>query len=228
MGIRGWFYENDDELADKEQDAVGTPEKGGLNPFPIIGQQSVVPDLMISRPSTRPREWFYDEPDTEGPLDFQTLYQTCEGTILYRKDCGLDACGTVACCYSTGPDSFIFFLPGELEYQRAQEPAIPFLPVSQHHLDRLHCRGNAGCVYDRRPIDCRSYPYFPRVSNLLHVGYFDCRGAHMCPLKENVELRDHLKHIHTWWPSLLQRSDVLEWAEAMGSYLKQYPHVDLP
>jgi hypothetical protein len=171
------------------------------------------------------RGWYYDE---DSPLDFDDLYLHCNGTILYRSDCGSQACGTAACCHSTGPDSFIFFLPGELEFHRQLKPGIPFQQVAPEFVDRLHCNGNAGCIYDKRPLDCRSYPYFPAVVDGQHVGYFDCRGSHACPLSPQVELRLHLVRVHVWWRKLLKRKDVRTWAEEIGTTLRNLPIAACP
>lgn len=180
---------------------------------------------------TGSRSWYYDDEDDLilGALNFEQLYERCEGTILYRRDCGTEACGTAACCNSTGPNSFIFFLPGELDYQRAQNPKIPFRGVSSEVPGRVHCRGNNACAYFRRPLDCRSYPFFPAVVDSRLIGYFDCRPSHECPLQLAIELRKHLCQIHAWWSQLLSNSDVLRWAEEIGSqHLKNTSITGIP
>ena len=168
-----------------------------------------------------PRSWYYTDADGT-PLNFDELYSRYDGTVLYRSDCGSQLCGNASCCHSVGPDSFIFFLPGELEYHRSMKPGIPFQQVAPGFPDRLHCDGNSGCIYDKRPLDCRSYPYFPAVKNGVHEGYFDLRRKYGCPLSPQVELRDHLSQIHIWWSKLLKRNDVLAWAEKMGEVLQDF------
>ena len=168
-----------------------------------------------------PRTWYYDE-QNEAPLDFDELYRRHDGTVLYRSDCGSQSCGNASCCHSVGPDSFIFFLPGELEYHRAMKPGIPFQNVAPGFPDRLHCDGNSGCIYDKRPLDCRSYPYFPAVKDGVHVGYYDLRRKYGCPLDPKAELRDHLSQIHVWWSKLLEREDLLTWAEDKGAVLRDF------
>ena len=178
-----------------------------------------------------PRSWYYDDEDDLilGDLDFKDLYLRCEGTILYRWDCGVEACGNAVCCGSTGPNSFIFFLPGELEYQQAQHPQIPFQRVSTEDQERHHCIGSDGCIYHQRPLDCRSYPFFPAVVNSFLVGYFDFRGAHDCPLQLAIELLRHLNQIHAWWSQLLNKKHVIEWAEDIGSqYLRNTSVIGIP
>lgn len=183
---------------------------------------STKPELVaVEAADTAPRMWYYDE-DKEAPLDFDALYRRYDGTVLYRSDCGSKVCGNASCCHSVGPDSFIFFLPGELEYHRGMKPGIPFQPVAPDFPDRLHCNGNSGCIYDKRPLDCRSYPYFPAVKNGVHEGYFDLRRKYGCPLDPKAELRDHLSQVHSWWSKLLKRKDVLAWAEKMGVGLRDF------
>lgn len=185
-------------------------------------------DKGASEKTGRTRNWYDMAPGDTRPLDFAALYRVCEGTILGPQDCGRSSCRTAACCSSTRPDSFIFFLPGEIEFQRRQHPPIPFLSVSVDHADRLHCRGNQACVYRRRPLDCRSYPYFPAVLDRKHIGYYDCRKSHDCPLRPELELRHHLRRIHKWWVPLLSRTDLLIWAEQYASHLQDFPLLDFP
>ena len=155
-------------------------------------------------------------------------YSICEGTILYRKDCGVEACGSASCCKSQASDNFIFFLPKEYEYQNSQKEKIPFYSVSQISNERYHCKGNENCIYKIRPIDCRSYPLFPAVHKYKLVGYFDCRKSHNCPLSLNIELRDHLQQINKWWPILLKHEIILNYVIIIGkTYLKDMPVVPL-
>jgi hypothetical protein len=60
------------------------------------------------------------------------------------------------------------------------------------------------------------------------IGYFDCREAHNCPLQPHAELRNHLAHIHGWWTFLLERRDLLVWAEDIGKGLVGRPIVSVP
>ena len=176
-----------------------------------------------------PRSWYYQDKEKFPNFpDFANLYRDCDGTILFRSDCGSQSCGSADCCHSTGEDSFIFFLPGEFEFQTSQDPAIPFHSVSEQFSDRFHCSGNADCIYEARPLDCRSYPYFPAVIDMEHVGYFDCRRSHACPLRIDLELRDHLKKIHKWWRVLLKNEEVKIWANAMSRHCKSLPIMEIP
>lgn len=198
--IRGWYYESGDDVPDRA-------------------------DLEREEEQVKSRSWFYqDEPAS---LNLEELYRTCYGTVFVRQDCGTDACGSANCCHSTGPDSYIFFLPGELEHQLTLQPSIPFAQVDPDHPERRHCAGSDGCIYQQRPLDCRSYPYFPAVRNGQHEGYFDCRGSHDCPLTD-FELRGHLWHIHSWWRHLLSRREIRDWAEQHGRGLRLFPVAPVP
>lgn len=203
MGQRSWWYQAfDDECAFSDEREAKSTE--------------------------RARIWWTSASD--GSLDFESLYQVCEGTIIYRQDCGRSACGSVNCCHSTGPDNFIFFLPNELDYQVSLSPGIPFVQVDSSDSSKLHCDGNEKCIYEKRPLDCRSYPYFPAVCEGRLVGYYDCRAAHDCPLQPEKELKDHLKRIHVWWSRLLLDDALRVWAEETAESSMQYrcPIVELP
>lgn len=170
--------------------------------------------------------WYNDEKVNPEELNYEDLYREYQGTILFRSNCGVTACGNADCCRSTGPNSYIYFLPGELEYQKKQKSGIPFQSVSTIHPDRLHCDGSKNCIYDIRPLDCRSYPFFPYVSNGSLIGYFDAKYSHACPLKQ--ELRTHLFTVHKWWSKLLLKQKMLEWAEICGENCKDLPVISLP
>lgn len=119
-------------------------------------------------------------------------------------------------------------LPGEYEFQQNLRPSIPFKNVGTSVEPRLHCDGKEDCIYPQRPLDCRSYPYFPAVIRGEHVGYFDLRSNYSCPLTPEVELRKHMGTIHGWWSSLLKQPEILIWAESQGARCHNSPVMIYP
>lgn len=141
--------------------------------------------------------------DAERQIDFRHVYAWFDGTVWPELDCGREFCGDSKCCggYLEGRrHTHIFFLPGELAFLQGNlGPRLPMERLDNDDTQTYHCRGNSRCVYQLRPIDCRSYPVWPAVSADGLVGFTDHRGSR-CPI---VTLpRSFLQRVTTHWTSL--------------------------
>ncbi|KYK33815.1 MAG: hypothetical protein HXS46_18600 [Theionarchaea archaeon] len=149
----------------------------------------------------------------EVKIDFENIYKWFHGTIYPGQDCGKTICGKSACCYPhysySGP-SYIYYLPGELEFLRARLnnkfPAREIEPGS----GRFHCFGNAGCIREYRPIDCRSYPFWPIVKDGRLLALLDVREPR-CPIKKVPD--SFFETIKENWIRLLEIPMVANWLE---------------
>jgi len=119
-------------------------------------------------------------------INFEDVYSWFGGTIYSLKyNCGFEICGNSACCfphYFLGEPSYIFYLPGEFEFLQAKLekkfPARQIIPGTE----KYHCFGGGKCVYEYRPIDCRSHPYWPIIIRGNFIGFLDLREPR-CPIK---------------------------------------------
>lgn len=143
-------------------------------------------------------------------LNFEKIYKVFKGRIFDDLDCGRYVCGKSACCYPAKTGSFIYFLPGELEFLQKSLAKICHLPFVKLKNGCYHCYGNRFCLGDFRPIDCRSYPLWPLVSKRQFVGFVDCRGTR-CPLKAIPP--NFQKNVRNGWEFIFKMPGMLKWVE---------------
>jgi|GEM_PF-5264508 len=150
-----------------------------------------------------------DVQEVEIGIDFREVYSWFSGTIWTRLDCGKAHCGDAACCGhnpESGQTPRIYFLPGELAFlAKSLGHRLPMRKLEDG--SGYHCRGNAHCVYDLRPIDCRTYPLWPLVGFRGVEGFIDMRGTR-CPLAELP--RDFVERLMASWQRLLLENPVLQ------------------
>lgn len=155
---------------------------------------------------------------TKVHIDFEQVYTWFTGRIYLDQDCGETMCENHACChpcYSEGVPTWLYYLPGEVEFLKMKLgerfPAREIEPGS----GKYHCFGNAQCVYEYRPIDCRSYPYWPVVNHGKLVGFIDDRKPR-CPIEE-VPL-PFFEKVKENWVRLLEIPLVNLWLEYEGPH----------
>ena len=147
------------------------------------------------------------------PIDFEQVYTWFTGRIFPDKDCGETICGNHACCYPCythdGP-TYLYYIPGELEFLKkklgSRFPAREIGP----NTGKYHCFGNSQCVYEYRPIDCRSYPYWPVVKRGELVAFIDDREPR-CTIEEVPLL--FFETVKKNWTNLLEIPLVRDWLE---------------
>ena len=147
-------------------------------------------------------------------IDFESVYRKFGGTIWIGHDCGVEVCGNCACCYphyDHGRPSHIYYVPGELEFLKSALGSD--LPARQLSPDipEYHCFGNERCVYELRPLDCRSYPYWPIVHEGSFIGFRDLRSPR-CPIESLPP--DFREEIREAWLRVFERyREILRWLE---------------
>lgn len=153
------------------------------------------------------------------PIDYRDVYSWFSGTIWEKLDCGREHCKRALCCgheTDCGEQPFIYFLPGELGFlKRTLGHRLPMQPVTPD--GHLHCAGNAHCVYEMRPVDCRSYPLWPLKVTGEEIAFLDLRGSR-CPL---VHLpAQFVMRVAAHWERLLSEYPALgEWLTCWNEWL---------
>ncbi|MBU7026290.1 MAG: hypothetical protein HXS48_05060 [Theionarchaea archaeon] len=149
-------------------------------------------------------------------INFEQIYKWFTGRIYPDQDCGKTVCGIHACCYpchSHDKPTYLYYLPGELEFLKMKLkerfPAREIEPGS----GKYHCFGNAQCVYEYRPIDCRSYPYWPVVECGKLVAFIDDRKPR-CPIEKVPP--PFFEKVKEGWLKLLKIPLVTTWLEFEG------------
>ncbi|MBU1680132.1 MAG: hypothetical protein KKD86_15010 [Bacteroidetes bacterium] len=144
-------------------------------------------------------------------IDFKSIYDWFDGKIWERLDCGKDICSDAKCCgkyLEKGKHTFIFFLPGELDFlikSLGHRLSMNKINADSHY----HCNGKRRCIYKMRPIDCRSYPLWPKVENRVFEGFQDHRGER-CPIK--ILPYEFIAKSVIYWDRLFKEyPELLEW-----------------
>lgn len=122
-------------------------------------------------------------------------------------------CGFRCCEFQQG--NYIVLYPGELAAAEARQESLGHLRIIAEE------RGGARAVCEARhtevcdggykPLDCRSYPYFPVLRDQEDsVGQWLLKGR-KCPLVPD-EIGDHARWVVEQWNQLLARSpEVAGW-----------------
>lgn len=150
-------------------------------------------------------------------LDFLEIYKEFDGTIYHGMDCG-KICRDTLCCSPVKYGSNIMFLPGEYEYLLEMfGKRLPFKEI-QGGKGHYTCYGNSKCIYEIRPIDCRSYPLFPFVRERKFLGFVFSTEMIKCPLRLPDEF---IKRTRGNWEKLFARDNAIyDWVELIRFKLK--------
>ncbi len=145
-------------------------------------------------------------------IDFENVYSWFAGTMYSDRDCGKTVCGGYTCCYPVfdhGEPLYLVYLPGELEFLRGKlGDKFPAREIGK--TGKFHCRGSSKCVYEYRPVDCRSFPLWPVVKNGTLTGFYDVRGS-TCRVREIPD--PFLEQIKKNWSRLVEIPAVRHWLE---------------
>lgn len=153
------------------------------------------------------------------PIKFESTYKWFEGTIYPGVDCGEKVCGKSACCFphfNGGKPSYIYYLPGELEFLRIKLGKKFPARETEPNTGKFHCYGDRDqygskrCNYDYRPIDCRSYPYWPVVKDEKLLGFLDLRQPR-CNIKRIR--KPFFEKMKSNWIKLLENPTIRDWLE---------------
>ncbi|MBO6040615.1 MAG: hypothetical protein J6P58_05345 [Oscillospiraceae bacterium] len=138
--------------------------------------------------------------------DFEEIYRLLDSVSPLDFDCGT-LCGAACCTRGDDPEMGIYLLPGEEKMferreewfewstERAEDYDFPESWKGAVHF--IRCKNPPVCPRERRPIQCRSYPLLPHISEdgELSLVYNDFETPYSCPLIEdeillNGELKD--------------------------------------
>lgn len=108
------------------------------------------------------------------------------------------------CCKFT--NNYILLYPGEYEKSKENKNHIKIID------DNYFGGKKAICFHickkdDFKPLDCRSYPYFPIINE---NGKLEIIKGKKCPLTEN-DLLDHKKQFTNIWNKIIENEEILEW-----------------
>lgn len=110
------------------------------------------------------------------------------------------------CC--TFNKNYIVLYPGEFESSDQPKNHIKIIDDNYFGGKKAVCINV--CKKDEfKPIDCSSYPYFPKINNKGDISII--KGT-KCPLKEN-ELVNHRKKFLDIWNLLIKNKEIYEWLE---------------
>ncbi len=134
------------------------------------------------------------------------IYEIFDRAAPVPYDCGMD-CGA-ACCrndsfFEDDTDPYIYLLPGEKEYleEAGLDSKIGKELARQHDLpdsfgeyvDVMYCAGPESCDRRFRPVQCRSFPLTPHITEdgELQLIFYDGDLPYVCPLiRDEQELSE--------------------------------------
>jgi hypothetical protein len=149
-----------------------------------------------------------------GDVNFEEVYSWFSGTIFPPSDCAqLTGCNAKCCSpyYIFNEFSYIIFLPGEFEFlQNKLGKEFPMKEIKPG-IGKYHCFLKSCPIYKYRPIDCRSYPYWPIINKKIFSGFWDLRDSR-CPIKIIPER--FLREIKNSWSKLFSLYPwLIDWLE---------------
>jgi hypothetical protein len=143
-----------------------------------------------------------DEPDNQDRSD---------GTIAL---CPHEGCAFTCCQFQQG--NYIVLYPGELEAAIASGSSVGHLRITSPYNGGFkaicEARETATCDQGYKPLDCKSYPYFPVVKNgQVQAGL---KGK-KCPLTPN-QIQGHSQFVERQWLSIVrEKPEVMDWLAAV-------------
>ena len=150
---------------------------------------------------------------------YRVIYDLLENVGPDRLDCGR-YCGSI-CCSDTSFDdgeSYIYLLPGEKEYLESIGSSIPIEKQrrDEHDLPKswgkyvyiARCNGKSMCERASRPIQCRTFPLHPYISddNELKMVLYYMELPYSCPFidKKLAVTEDFRRAAHEAWSMLIE------------------------
>ena len=121
------------------------------------------------------------------------------------KDCEIHIlhCKRICCKFY---DNYIVLYPGEFEKTKQKKDHIKI--IDDNYFSGKKAIFLKPCKNDDfRPLDCRSYPYFPKINDL---GEIEIIKSSKCPLKKE-ELTVHKKKFIEIWNLLIKNKDISDW-----------------
>ncbi len=162
---------------------------------------------------------------------YRAIYRLLDRVSPVPFDCGT-ICGA-ACCNAAYEDEEmgIFLLPGEDKLHSKHDDWLIWsslstdeyeFPESWHGtVSFVRCKTPPHCPRERRPIQCRSFPLSPHITEdgILQLIYNDSELPYCCPMiEERTELDPKfVKATYTVWKHLLRDPLIYDLVEMESS-----------
>jgi Fe-S-cluster containining protein len=155
-----------------------------------------------------------------------------------EADGRIGACHSMNCgyrCCEFQQSNYIVLYPGEYEAAQQSGKALGHLQITDYDDNggmRAICTAHdtATCDHGYKPLDCKSYPFFPVINEDGLVGTF-LKGR-KCPLSAR-HLLTHARRVEQTWNRLLSvNPKIRRWLSAVRligyvRYFKEAEHDDL-
>lgn len=126
--------------------------------------------------------------------DYRKIYGILDSADPLDTDCG-KLCGAVCCSpEAAGEDAGIYLLPGEAALHDRSDPWLSWSadPAEEYDfpeswtgtVDFVRCKGAGQCRRELRPIQCRTFPLAPHLTEdgTLYMIMNDTELPYECPL----------------------------------------------
>ena len=167
-------------------------------------------------------------------IDFREIYRLLDTVNPIDGDCGA-LCGAACCKLDPDGELGMYLLPGE---ETAHDRSDPWLdwseePAGDYELPAswtgsvyfVCCHGPAQCRREIRPIQCRTFPLAP---HLTEDGRFcviidNAELPYACPLTEHYERLNEEFILTTWraWKLLLQDERIYDMVYADSRFREE-------
>lgn len=127
--------------------------------------------------------------------------------------CATSGCSWLCCQFQQG--NFIVLHPGELETAKANGQSTAHLQITDPDYNggqKAVCtaKDTANCDNGLKPLDCKSYPFFPTVSDGADEIGFLIKGK-KCPLQVE-HLAPHMATVKSDWDAIIAKSpEIAAW-----------------
>lgn len=197
-------------------------EKSGMDKFGEIDKISKNSDI------DRVDEANYIQKNT-----YRAIYRLLDRVSPADFDCG-ELCGA-ACCTAEEEDMGIYLLPGEealfaqssewFEWSMLDADECGFPASWQGSLPFLKCKTPPFCRRSERPIQCRTFPLMPYLTEDGHLEmlYNDNDLPYLCPLIEDeIPLNDSfVRATHTVWKHLIRDPRIYDLVQADSEEIRE-------
>lgn len=150
-------------------------------------------------------------------IDFHEIYALLDTVNPMKTDCGL-LCGAVCCRQAAPEDMGIYLLPGEASVHdkndgwltwSEEDPEESGFPESwTDPVDYVVCHGPENCKRKLRPIQCRTFPLEPHLTEDGHLFMIvnSMELPYECPLVEDYTRigEDFVKVTLMVWQKLIE------------------------
>ena len=163
--------------------------------------------------------------------EYRRIYEALDKVSPVVFDCGR-FCGAACCDVETYSDMGMYLLPGEeavhdrsdncFEWDVDDAEDLDFPPSWKGEVYFIRCRGSRFCDRKKRPIQCRTYPVAPHLTEdgKLVLVYSDMEVPYVCPMiaSEAEFSTAFLKETHSAWKILIRDRRIYDLVESASRY----------